>query len=381
MPAIILSDNGVSSGSAGLKTSGSNDGILALQTTTAGGTATTAVTINASQNVGLGVSPGVKLDIGSGTLRIRNATGDSNGLQIYQDTSDTTRIYNFYSGPLTFGTNNTERVRIDASGNLGVGTTNPAGRKARIAGEFSVTNDSSNAYEIYFQSTSSYARIGPTYNAGGAFVPLTFWTSDTERARIDTSGNFFVNVTTLTNLENGTTNSGCIRSNGTVEVAKNSTSTLNVVEFYNPNGNIGKIQIAGSATTYATSSDYRLKKDVQPMTGALARVAALKPVTYKWKADGSDGEGFIAHELQTVVPDAVTGQKDETKIQEYEISPAVPATFDEEGNELTPAVEAVMGEREVPVYQGIDTSFLVATLTAAIQELKAEFDAYKLTHP
>ena len=55
-------------------------------------------------------------------------------------------------------------------------------------------------------------------------------------------------------------------------------------------------------------------------------------------------------------------------MQQYEISPAIPATQDEEGNELTAAVEAVMGEREVPKYQGIDTSFLVATLTAALQE-------------
>jgi hypothetical protein len=77
------------------------------------------------------------------------------------------------------------------------------------------------------------------------------------------------------------------------------------------------------------------------MTGALARVAQLKPCTYKWKVDGSDGEGFIAHELQEVVPQCVTGEKD---------------AVDAEGK---------------PKYQGIDTSFLVATLTAAIQEQQA----------
>jgi hypothetical protein len=87
------------------------------------------------------------------------------------------------------------------------------------------------------------------------------------------------------------------------------------------------------------------------MTGALAKISALKPVTYKWKLNGSDGEGFIAHELAEVCPQAVIGVKD---------------AVDEDGN---------------PVHQGIDTSFLVATLTAAIQELKAEFDAYKATHP
>ena len=74
------------------------------------------------------------------------------------------------------------------------------------------------------------------------------------------------------------------------------------------------------------------------MQNALAKVAQLKPVTYKWNLDNSDGQGFIAHELQTVIPEAVTGEKD---------------AVDDEGN---------------PVYQGIDTSFLVATLTKAIQE-------------
>jgi hypothetical protein len=119
---------------------------------------------------------------------------------------------------------------------------------------------------------------------------------------------------------------------------------------------IGSISQNGTtAVAYNTSSDYRLKNTIAPMTGALAKVALLKPVTYKWNVDGSDGEGFIAHELAEVVPQAVTGEKD---------------AVDDEGN---------------PKYQGIDTSFLVATLTAAIQEqqeiinsLKARLDAANL---
>jgi hypothetical protein len=89
------------------------------------------------------------------------------------------------------------------------------------------------------------------------------------------------------------------------------------------------------------------------MTGALAKVALLKPCTYKWNCDGSDGQGFIAHELAEVVPQCVSGEKD-----------AVETYTDEEGVEQTR-----------PVHQGVDTSFLVATLTAAIQELKAINDA------
>jgi hypothetical protein len=104
---------------------------------------------------------------------------------------------------------------------------------------------------------------------------------------------------------------------------------------------VGYIGVTGSGTNYATSSDYRLKNTIAPMTEALAKVALLKPCTYKWNVDGSDGEGFIAHELAEVVPQCVTGEKD---------------AVDEDGN---------------PKYQGIDTSFLVATLTAALQEQQA----------
>ena len=117
---------------------------------------------------------------------------------------------------------------------------------------------------------------------------------------------------------------------------------------YNGTG-IGSIATNGTSNVqYLTSSDYRLKDNIVPMTGALAKVTALKPVTYKWKSTGEDGEGFIAHELQEVCPDAVAGEKD---------------AVDEDGN-IAP--------------QAIDTSFLVATLTAAIQELSAQVDAQAL---
>ena len=105
----------------------------------------------------------------------------------------------------------------------------------------------------------------------------------------------------------------------------------------------GIIGHTGSTTVaYTTSSDYRLKDDVASITGALDKVLALKPVTYKWKADGSAGEGFIAHELAEVCPQAVIGEKD-----------------------------AVNQDGSIKA-QSIDTSFLVATLTAAIQELAAQ---------
>jgi hypothetical protein len=115
--------------------------------------------------------------------------------------------------------------------------------------------------------------------------------------------------------------------------------------YYGGSTKVGSITTNGTTTTYGTLSDHRLKENIAPMTGALEKVALLKPCTYKWKSNGSDGQGFIAHELQAVVPDCVVGEKD---------------AVDADGN---------------PQYQGIDTSFLVATLTAAIQELNARLTA------
>jgi len=116
------------------------------------------------------------------------------------------------------------------------------------------------------------------------------------------------------------------------------------------------------------TSDYRLKENVLKMVGALNNVMKLNPVEYTWKNNGSSGQGFLAHELQSVVPDSVIGKKDEVYIEKYEISPHMPATYDERGTPLTPEVDAVFGEREIPKYQSIDKTFLIAILTSAIQE-------------
>ena len=136
-----------------------------------------------------------------------------------------------------------------------------------------------------------------------------------------------------------TTSWGRITSTGILQSGRTGTGSQPAAEFFNGNGNVGSIYTSGSSTAFNTSSDYRLKENVQNMTGALEKVSQLRPVTYDWIADKSAGQGFIAHELQAVIPDCVTGVKD---------------AVDADGK---------------PIYQGIDTSFLVATLTAAIQEL------------
>ena len=165
-------------------------------------------------------------------------------------------------------------------------------------------------------------------------------TGGIERLRIESNGILMVATTANDTSARITTRATAGTINGT-GVYCTTTASTGASVFFNPNGQVGTISVSGTATSYNTSSDYRLKHNIAPMTGALAKVSALNPVTYKWNADDSDGEGFIAHELAEVVPQCVTGEKD-----------AVNA----EGN---------------PVYQGIDTSFLVAILTAAIQEQQA----------
>jgi hypothetical protein len=179
--------------------------------------------------------------------------------------------------------------------------------------------------------------------------------STTERMRIDSSGNLLVGTTSVPAV-GATSGFGiALQAGATILQNQNNTSAVRYVtktggggtntyfdSFWYQGTNVGWIiSTNGTTLSYQSASDYRLKEDVQPMTNALAKVAALKPCTYKWKSNGSDGQGFIAHELQEVVPDAVSGEKD---------------AVDADGN---------------PQYQGIDTSFLVATLTAAIQEQQA----------
>jgi hypothetical protein len=173
------------------------------------------------------------------------------------------------------------------------------------------------------------------------------------RGIFDSSGNFLVGATSLVSAGKIEIATSAATNQGLNIKDTSGSNNLTYCAFFNSSGTVaGTITHTGSTTVaYNTSSDYRLKENIAQMTGDLNTVAQLKPVTYKWKEDQTAGQGFIAHELQAVVPDCVTGAKD---------------AVDEDGK---------------PVYQGIDVSFLVATLTAAIQELKAEFDAYKATHP
>ena len=129
--------------------------------------------------------------------------------------------------------------------------------------------------------------------------------------------------------------------------SRGSTASREQIIFHNPNGDVGSIDTSGSATSYNTSSDHRLKEAVVDMTGAIARVKQLTPKRFNFIADPDDTtvDGFLAHEAQAVVPEAVTGTHNEV---------------DDDGN-------AVM--------QGIDHGKLVPLLTAALKESITKIEA------
>jgi hypothetical protein len=277
------------------------------------------------------------------------------------------------SGVLNIGAG---QIYKNASGNVGIGTSSPtsylhvASRTAGDSSTITVSNDGTTTGTpqlLLSRSATDYSFV--RHAPGGASTSLrllavhpvspgiTFSTSldgstINEHVRINASGNLLVGTTSGTakvNINNtGSGGSYVTQSSaGGYNFVSNALPLSSVyyhIQFLQSGTPVGSILSSGSSTSYNTSSDYRLKENVAPMTGALQTVAALKPVTYTWKADGSDGQGFIAHELQAVVPDCVTGEKD---------------AVDKDGN---------------PQYQGVDTSFLVATLVSAIQELTARLE-------
>ena len=270
--------------------SADTSGVLQLQTN--GGT--TAVTIDTSQNVGVGITP----NAWSGFTAFQMANGV--GLSGASGSSNTQLTSNAYFNGSAW---------------------------TYIA----------NAYATKYTQVSGQHQW---FNAPSSTGAITF----TQAMTLDSSGNLLVGATSQTqggkifSSFNQSTNQGITLQN------TNSSNSAYFVYMLNSAGNAaGSITQSGATSVnYGTGSDYRLKENIQPMTGALAKVNQLNPVTFDWIADKTQGQGFIAHELQAVVPECVYGEKD---------------AVDSEGNLK---------------YQMVDQSKLVGVLTAAIQELAAQ---------
>jgi hypothetical protein len=325
---------------------GDTSGSLQLQTNNG----TTAVTIDTSQNVGIGTaSPSAKLDVSAGQILagpvgnnalVLNSSGANYGFISNQSTG----VWSLGYGT-TIGTLATPVLNWNSSGNVGIGTSSPSAKlhmmtaSGSTALTMSTNGNQNNNFTIVNDATNGI--FASNYGSTGVKVKFALNMPDNAMT-LDSSGNLLLGQTVRGNVD---ANSFEFDISNAQAYYQHITGTGTGTAYINFNYGAVKIgsitQNGTTATAYNTSSDYRLKENVVPMTGALATVSELKPVTYKWKSDGSNGQGFIAHELAEVVPDCVTGEKD---------------AVDAEGN---------------PVYQGIDTSFLVATLTAAIQEQQA----------
>ena len=277
------------------------------------------------------------------------------------------------SGNMTFVTNGSERMRINSSGNVGIGTSSPdalldiqsdSNPTIRLTDnkvwnssdsgvhgtlEWFTTDASTNAARVI-----SYIKSG---NDAGSAIPngyLTFATARgggnaevaQERMRIDSSGNLFVGTTDaigpgIIAVKSTATTTGCLGLH-------NTNNGGSFIRFSNAANNavIGVIQNNNdNSTSYITTSDYRLKENVNYDFNALDRISQLKPARFNFINDvDTTVDGFLAHEVQSIVPEAITGEKD---------------AVDDEGN---------------PDYQGIDQSKLVPLLTKAIQELSDKVD-------
>jgi len=240
---------------------------------------------------------------------------------------------------------------VDISGEAILGNLSP-----RVDEGYTVQIQNSGSVSVKLQagaSDAAYLALGTTsssldtgFAVANADGDLRIRAGGAERARVTSSGAFLFATSDQDGIAAGTADGkyiGGSGDSGQMFSSRSATATRNHIVFTNPNGLVGTISTTSSATAYNTSSDYRLKENVVPLTGASDRVNQLQVHRFNFIADPTTTvDGFIAHEAQAVVPECVTGTKDEV---------------DENGN---------------PVYQGIDQSKLVPLLTAALQEALSE---------
>ena len=178
--------------------------------------------------------------------------------------------------------------------------------------------------------------------------------SPTERMRIRNSGEVIINATALAIdstskfYVSGTSEYVAPSGSWVQYISTAGTGNQNLVQFSRSNGSVevGKITTNGTSTTYGTTSDYRLKQNITPVTESIARLKQLKPCQFSFTSTPDKiVDGFIAHEVQLVVPEAVTGTKDEVDVDNN------------------------------PIYQAIDQSKLVPLLAAALQEAVAKIES------
>ena len=254
------------------------------------------------------------------TFRTANGDDHNSSEGRFQRKVDVTEqgYIGFRADNITFGYGTTERMRIVQDGKVGIGLTNPTGQFA--------VSDGTRIAEINPHSSGTF--IGNRSNHA-----VLFQVNASEKMRIDTGGNLLVG-TTNTSLGIGNTNTGFqVENNGTflASRADNIAGSLNrnndgsILSLRRSGNEVGTIGVTSSSTSYNTSSDYRLKENVDYSWNATTRLKQLKPARFNFISDPDiTVDGFIAHEAQDVVPHAVTGKKDAEEMQAIDQSKLVP---------------------------------------------------------
>jgi hypothetical protein len=241
---------------------------------------------------------GVYISNSTGTDVVYNSSGNSAGAHVWQ-------------------TGNTEAMRIDSSGNVGIGTSSPA-QKLDVKGVLQLTNSATPANTSYI------------YDGGGLLLssnnssPMYFYTGAAERMRIDSSGNLLVGTTSYVAYATGVG----VAKDGTLSVG-HITGTVSGVGYalfgYN-GGGIGSITQSGTtAVLYNVTSDQRLKENIQDAESASALIDSLQVRQFDWKTDNTHQRyGFVAQELITVAPEAVHQPADPEEMMAVDYSKLVP---------------------------------------------------------
>ena len=357
---------------------------------------TDTLKVDSSNNrVGIGTTPDVQLDINGDAssntqIRLRKATaGNFTAIKLDRDASGTAGGQLGISGAsghfvttssqhdivlkseanLLFGIGQSEKMRIDSSGNVGIGTT-PAGKlhlNSGTSGDCELiieadtdNNDENDNPRIVFRQDGGQeqAMIGKGNNQlilansvptdGGIIFKTgttTGYTNAVERMRLTSAGNVLIGTTSV---DSDGLSIRPRQANNTTRLVFNRANTSDngtVLQFLNNTNTVGTIRHTDSSTTYNTSSDYRLKENATAISDGITRLKTLKPYRFNFKVDASKTvDGFFAHEV-TAVPEAISGEKD---------------AVNEDGS-IDP--------------QGIDQSKLVPLLTAALQEEVAKREA------
>ena len=328
----------------------------------------TAITIDSSENVGIGTSsPSAPLHVnggGTGSVIIDGTDSvrpsiDSSLITISGgNATNSGANYSMFGGSHAsladvhrWRTGGTERMRIDSSGNVGIGTSSPTFSSGSFGGlhvhgssgtSLRMTNaasgqTASDGYEILLDPTSK-----DTLYVNRESANQRFYTGGTERMRIDSSGRLLVGTTGTVYSERFLVrNSGAsytstfIADSGAtapliLRNANGVSGTRGQTYFYYDGTFVGSITSTSTSTAYNTSSDYRLKENIADADDAGSKIDAIQVRQYDWKADGSHQDyGMIAQELQTVAPEAVSGDADSEEMMGVDYSKLVPMLIKE----------------------------------------------------